>query len=152
MANKAKAPFKRNTALIVHDPNVNGGNETEARYVKWMGFERSALIVVEVNKVRLTVNVSNVRERGVTVQEWVDEALDTAVFENGYRELMSWGADAVVVDLMDLCPELEPPKNERRKRKQFEASVKAHVIDYQLWYARTKGKSPRLTKTGKRKK
>lgn len=151
MSNKTKAPFKRNTSLIVTDPFVNGGRPTEVRYVKWMGFERSALIIVEVNNVRLTVNVSNAREKGASIQEWVDEALDTAVFENGYRELMSWSADAVVDDLMDLCSELEPPKNER-KRKQFEASVNAHVIDYQLWYARTKGKSPRLTKTGKRKK
>lgn len=153
MKNKAKAPFKRNTVLVVHDPFVNGGNETEARYVRWMGSERSALIVVEVNKVHLTVNVSNVKEKPVTItiQQWVDEALDTAVFENGYSELMSWSAPQVVQDLMDLCSELEPPKNER-KREAFEKKVLSFVVDYQLWYAATKGKAPRLNKRGKRKK
>ena len=41
------APFKRGTKLTVTDPNINGGKPTEAKYVRWWGAERSALVVVK---------------------------------------------------------------------------------------------------------
>lgn len=56
MATKMTAPFKRGTKLLF------GKKEIPVKYVKWMGFERSALIVVEdANGARATVHVNDVK-------------------------------------------------------------------------------------------
>jgi hypothetical protein len=53
------APFRRGQKLHYHGPHHPHG---PAKYVKWMGFERSSLIVVEFpDKTRATVHVDDVR-------------------------------------------------------------------------------------------
>lgn len=61
-----KAPFKRGTKLTLTDVLVNGGMPTPVKYVKWMGFERSSLIVVELEDGtgrRFTAHVNTVTVR-----------------------------------------------------------------------------------------
>lgn len=64
MTTKAIAPFKRGQKLAYTFPH----NKTtiNVKYVKWMGFERSSLIVVETvdgSKQRITVHVDDVKVR-----------------------------------------------------------------------------------------
>lgn len=55
------APFKRGTRLDYTSPTT--GNVIPVKYVKWMGFARSSLIVVERldTKFRFTVHVNDVK-------------------------------------------------------------------------------------------
>lgn len=60
-AAKPKAPFKRGQRLTF---KCDKGHDHEAKYIKWMGFERSALIVIErldTGK-RFTVHVNDVKK------------------------------------------------------------------------------------------
>ena len=47
MSTRMTAPFKRGTKLTVTDPAINGGKPTDAKYVRWWGFERSSLVDVK---------------------------------------------------------------------------------------------------------
>jgi len=65
-----------------------------------------------------------------TTQQTVNEALNTAIFENGYRDLIQGSPLSVAVDLLQHCSELEeiPARD-----------VVACVIDYQIWWASHQG-------------
>lgn len=55
-----KAPYKRGTRLIYTCPRH--GTQTPVKYVKWMGFARSAFIVVKgPDGKRATVHVNDVK-------------------------------------------------------------------------------------------
>lgn len=66
-----------------------------------------------------------------SLQDRVNEALDIAVFENDYRELMDADAGEVASDLMDNCSELEPASQGDEPDDDYEDAVKACVLDYQ---------------------
>lgn len=59
------------------------------------------------------------------LQDRVNAALDAAVFENGYRELMTQTPFEVAVDLCDYSPEVED---------EDVKAVTACVKDYQKWF------------------
>lgn len=55
-ATKVKAPFKRGTKLLFR-------GKVEVKYIKWWGFSRAALIIVEgPDGTRATVHVNEVKE------------------------------------------------------------------------------------------
>jgi hypothetical protein len=59
------------------------------------------------------------------LQYKVDNALDIAVFENGYVELMTQPTSEVAKDLCTYCASLEDEEVDR---------VEACVQDYQQWW------------------
>jgi hypothetical protein len=62
------------------------------------------------------------------MQKKVDRALDAAVFENGYTDLMTQGADEVATDLCTYDEEFEGLDGEEL------GEIEKCVADYQKWY------------------
>jgi hypothetical protein len=75
-----------------------------------------------------------------SLQSRVDRALDAAVFENGYRELMGQGADEVTVDLCTYDPEME---DLARASDEAPDEIQRCVQDYMDWYARQGSDGPK---------
>lgn len=61
-----------------------------------------------------------------SLQKRVDRALDNAVFENGYTNLMDATPSEVAGDLCDFSPDVEG---------EAHREVASCVSDYQRWYA-----------------
>lgn len=74
---KPKAPFKRGIKLDYTSGST--GNVIPVKYIKWLGFERSSLIVVERldTKFRFTVHLDEVK-----VHKMSSEELARYVYEN----------------------------------------------------------------------
>lgn len=73
-------------------------------------------------------------EHTKSLQRRVDEALDAAVFENEYVELMTRGVGEVTTELLTYSPGMED---------EDEAEVHACVQNYATWYRSGNANGPR---------